>query len=209
MRVTAQDLLRLNKWLRPDRAQELATALTAALPVANINTKRRLRHFMAQLAHESGGFTRLIENLNYRDPHRLDDMFRAVRGVQDAQELIRRGPEAIGNRVYANRLGNGPESSGDGFRYRGRGLIMLTGKANYEAAERWCGFPLVKEPGVAGRPRESALIAARYWNYRNINNEADEGDLEGVTRLVNGPAMAGLEDRKQWLLRVSKIWPDD
>lgn len=207
MKVTAQDLIKLNRWLRQDRATDMAIALNSALPVANINTPRRLRHFIAQLGHESIGFTRLIENLNYRDPDRLDEMFRAVKGRADAMELIRKGPVAIGNRVYANRLGNGDEASGDGYRYRGRGLIMLTGKDNYEAAEKWSGLPLVKEPGLAGRAKESALIAAKYWNYRNINKEADEGDLAGVTRLVNGPALANFEDRKQWLLRASKIWP--
>jgi putative chitinase len=208
MRVTADQLIKLNRWLRPDRAQEMADSLTNATKIANINTPRRLRHFIAQLGHESSGFTRLIENLNYKDPARLDDMFRSVRGQADAAELIRRGPVAIGNRVYANRLGNGDEASGDGYKYRGRGLIMLTGMDNYEAAEKWSGLPLVKEPGLAGRSKESGIIAAKYWNYRNINSEADEGDLAGVTRLVNGPALANFEDRKQWLLRASKIWPD-
>lgn len=208
MRVTADELIKLNRWLKPDRAQEMAASLTNACEIANINTKRRLRHFIAQLAHESNGFIRLVENLNYKDPDRLDDMFRAVRGRADAMELIRKGPVAIGNRVYANRLGNGDEASGDGYKYRGRGLIMLTGKENYAKAERYCGLPLVKEPGLAGRAREAGIIAAKYWNWCNINNEADEGDLNGVTRLVNGPALAGLEDRKAWLLRAAKIWPD-
>ena len=207
MRVTSHDLIKLNRWLRPERAQEMADSLNNAIQIANLNSPRRLRHFMAQMAHESGGFTRLVENMNYKDPARLDDMFRAVRGRNDAAELIRKGPVAIANRVYANRLGNGSEASGDGFKYRGRGLIMLTGKDNYERAERWSGLPLVKEPGLAGRSREAGIIAAKYWNWRNINNEADEGDLAGVTALVNGPALAGLEDRKQWLLRASKIWP--
>lgn len=207
MKVTAHELIRLNRWLRLDRAEEMATALNNALPIANISTPRRLRHFIAQIGHESGGFTRLIENLNYRDPDRLDDMFRAVRSRADAMELIRKGPVAIGNRVYANRLGNGDEASGDGYKYRGRGLIMLTGKDNYAAAEKWSGLPLVKEPGLAGRAKDAAIIAAKYWNYRNINQEADEGDLAGVTRLVNGPALANYEDRKLWLLRASKIWP--
>jgi putative chitinase len=208
VKVTAQDLIKLNRWLRPDRAEEMAKAITNALPMAGITTPRRLRHFIAQLGHESGGFTRLVENMNYKDPARLDDMFRAVQGRSDAMELIRKGPVAIANRVYANRLGNGPESSGDGYRFRGRGLIMLTGRENYERAERWSGLPLLKEPGLAGRPREAAIIAAKYWNFKNINQEADEGDLAGVTRLVNGPALANFEDRKLWLLRASKIWPD-
>lgn len=207
MKVTSSELIKLNRWLKPDRAAMMADALNVALPIAGITTKRRLHHFIAQLAHESGGFSRLVENLNYKDPARLDAMFRAVRGARDAEELIRKGPEAIANRVYANRLGNGDESSGDGWLYRGRGLIMLTGRDNYRAAERWSGLPLVKEPGLAGRPKESAIIAAKYWNHRNINNESDAGDLAGVTALVNGPALAGIEDRKNWLLKAMKIWP--
>jgi putative chitinase len=208
VRITKDELIRFNRYLREDRAIEATAALNNAIEIANLNTHRRLRHFMAQLAHESNGFVRLVENLNYRDPERLDDMFRAVRGRADAMELIRRGPVAIGNRVYANRLGNGDEASGDGYKYRGRGYIMLTGKDNYAEAEKWCGLPLVKEPGLAGRSREAAIIAAKFWNWRNINDEADEGDLAGVTRLVNGPALAGLEDRKAWLLRASKVWND-
>ncbi len=205
--IKPNDLIKLNKWLKPDRAAVMADALNNACKIANINTKRRLRHFVAQLAHESGGFTRLVENMNYRDPARLDEMFRAVRGQNDAAELIRKGPEAIANRVYANRLGNGDEASGDGWRYRGRGLIMLTGKENYARAERWAGMPLVKEPGLAGQPKNAGIIAAKYWNFKDINQEADEGDLAGVTELINGTALAGLEDRKLWLNRCARLWP--
>jgi putative chitinase len=204
--ITANDILALNKWLKPDRAAEVAKGLEAARPIASINTPRRVRHFIAQLAHESAGFTRLIESFYYKDPARLDDLFSAINGVADAKLLISRGPDAIANRVYANRLGNGNEASGDGAKYKGRGWIQITGKDNYAKAERYCGLPLVKEPGLAGRTNEAALIAAHYWRWNNINDEADHGDLEGVTRKINGTALAGLEDRKLWLLRAFKIW---
>lgn len=207
-RITHDKLRRYVRWLKADRAAEIAPSLEASRQIASINTPRRVRHYMAQLAHESAGFTRLIESFAYRDPDRLDDLFRAVRGRDDALMLMRKGPEAIANRVYANRLGNGDEASGDGFRYRGRGWIQLTGKDNYLKAERYSGLPLVKEPGLAARPKEASIIAAHFWRWRNINDEADEGDLRGVTQLVNGAAMAGLDDRAMWLKRALVIWPN-
>jgi putative chitinase len=207
VKITADKLIQLNKWLKPDRAEEAARGLELARDIASLNTDRRVRHFIAQLAHESAGFTRLVESFHYKDPKRLDDMFRAVRGVEDAKALIARGPDAIANRVYANRLGNGTEASGEGARYKGRGWIQLTGKDNYAEAETYCNLPLVKEPGLAARPKEASVIAAHYWRWNNINLDADEGDLEGVTLKINGRAMAGLEDRKLWLLRAFKVWP--
>lgn len=208
LKITQDKILRLNKWLKPERAKEISDALESARPVASLTTPRRIRHFIAQMAHESAGFSRLIESFRYTDPERLDDLFRAVRGRDDALALIKRGPEAIANRVYANRLGNGDEKSGDGWKYRGRGFVQLTGKDNYARAARYSNMPLVEEPGLAGRPREAALIAAHYWRWNNINDEADQGDIIGVTEKINGPALAGLEDRKLWLGRAYKIWPN-
>lgn len=208
VKITSERLIRLNKWLKPDRAADVAAALEASRAIADITTPRRVRQYVAQLAHESAGFTRLIESFHYKDPARLDDLFRAVRGIDDAKRLIARGPEAIANRVYANRLGNGDEASGDGWRYKGRGLIQLTGKDNYARAEKYSGLPLVKEPGLAGRAKEAGIIAAHYWRWNQINKEADAGDLAGVTEKINGPALAGFEDRKLWLSRAYKVWPD-
>jgi putative chitinase len=208
VRITQDKIAKLNKWLKPDRAKEIADALESSRQIASLNTPRRVRHYVAQLAHESGGFLRLVESFRYQDPARLDDLFRAVRGRDDAAALIRKGPEAIANRVYANRLGNGDEASGDGWKYRGRGFIQLTGKDNYARAERYSNLPLVQEPGLAARPKEAAMIAAHFWRWNNINDEADEGDLVGVTEKINGPALAGFEDRKLWLGRAFKIWPN-
>lgn len=206
--ITADKIKRYVRWIKADRAAEIAPALEASRAIASINTPRRVRHYLAQLAHESAGFTRLIESFAYKDPDRLDDLFRAIRGRDDALMLMRKGPEAIANRVYANRMGNGDEASGDGFRYRGRGFIQLTGKDNYAKAEKMSGLPLLKEPGLLSRAREAAQVAAHFWRWNNINAEADEGDLAGVTRMVNGAAMAGLDDRAVWLKRALVIWPN-
>jgi putative chitinase len=108
-----------------------ASALEDARRTSSVTTPRRLCHFMGQIFVETGGFASMVENLNYRDPVRLDAIFSAVRGTDDALALIRCGPEAIANRVYAGRLGNGDEASGDGWRYRGSGYKQLTGRSNY------------------------------------------------------------------------------
>src|SRR5688572_151163 len=110
-----------------------AQALEQARLRSSVTTARRLCHFMGQVFVETGGFTAMVENLNYRDPARLDAIFSAVRGLEDARALIKSGQEAIANRVYANRLGNGNEASGDGWLYRGSGYKQLTGRSNYRA----------------------------------------------------------------------------
>ena len=207
VKITANNILALNKWIKPERAEEVAKGLVRAAEIASLNTDRRVRHFVAQCAYESAGFTRLVESFAYKDPRHLDAIFRAVRGVEDAKALMAKGPDAIANRVYANRLGNGDEASGDGARYKGRGWLQLTGKFNYAKAEKYSGISLVKDPGLAGRIMEASIIAAHFWRWNNINDEADQGDLAGVTRLINGPAMDGLEDRKTWLLKTFKVWP--
>jgi len=207
VKFNSDRILLLNKYISPERSKDIAAGLEIAKDIASLNTDRRVRHFIAQIAHESGGLTRLIESFAYRDPARLDDLFSAVKGKADGAGFIKGGPDAIANRVYGGRLGNGDEASGDGAKYKGRGWIQLTGKDNYARAEKYSGIPLVKEPGLAGRIKEASIIAAHYWRWNQINIEADEGDLEGVTRKVNGNAMAGLADRKAWLLKAFKIWP--
>jgi len=113
-----------------------AAALEAARTTSSVTTARRLCHFLGQVYVETAGFTAMEENLNYRNPERLDAIFSAVHGVDDARDLIAQGPEAIANRVYANRLGNGDEESGDGWLYRGSGYKQLTGRANYRSHRR-------------------------------------------------------------------------
>jgi putative chitinase len=191
---------------RAFRPEEQADGLEAARTESSVTTARRLCHFMGQMYVESVGFTRLEENLRWRDPERLDAIFKAVRGTADAMRLIAAGPEAIGNRIYANRLGNGDEASGDGFRYRGSGYIQLTGRSNYRSIGDMIGIDLEGDPELARDPATAAQVAFAFWDTRGCSELADIGDLEGITELINGKAMLGLEERRQAVLRAMHIW---
>jgi len=171
-------------------------ALYAILPEYGINTPQRVASFIAQCAHESGGFRALKENLNYRAEtlrkifpkyFPTDDLARQYASLPNKQE-------AIANRVYANRMGNGDEASGDGFRYCGRGLIQLTGKENYSWFAASLEIP-VEECAEYLQTFEGAVQSACwFWESNNLNKEADAGDIKTMTRKING-GFIGLEDR--------------
>ena len=183
-----------------------ANALEAARLTSSVTTTRRLCHFMGQIFVETGGFARMEENLNYKDPQRLDAIFSAVRGIEDARALIRLGPEAIANRVYANRLGNGDEASGDGFRYRGSGYKQLTGRSNYREIGNLVGLDIEGNPELAREPNAAAGIGFAFWDARQCSPLADLGDVEGVTAKVNGPAKLALAERRDATARALGIW---
>lgn len=183
-----------------------ARALEAARVNSSVNTPRRLCHFMGQIFVETGGIAHMVENLNYRDPARLDLIFKSVRGIEDARALIARGPEAIANRVYANRLGNGGEVSGDGWRYRGSGYKQLTGRVNYRDIGRVVGIDLEDNPQLAREPTAAARIAFAFWDARGCSKLADVGDVETITARINGPAKLGLTERRHAVLRATGIW---
>lgn len=185
-----------------------ASALEAARQNSTVTTARRLCHFMGQIFVETGGFTSMVENLNYRNPARLDALFSAVRGLDDARALIRQGPEAIANRVYANRLGNGNEASGDGWRYRGSGYKQLTGRSNYREVGGIVGIDIEGNPDMAREPGPAARVAFAFWDARNCSPLADRGDVEGVTAKINGPAKLALADRRAATLRALGIWKE-
>jgi putative chitinase len=203
--ITAEKLARFVPSARPTAAAH-AEALEAARHGSSLNTTRRVAAFLGQIFVETGGFTAMVENLNYKDPARLDGLFRAVNGLADARALIDRGPAAIANRVYANRIGNGNEASGDGWRYRGSGHKQLTGRANYKEIGRLVGLDLEGTPELAREIKTSALVAVRFWDARKCSDEADAGDIEGVTRLINGPGLAGLAERRKATDRALRIW---
>ena len=183
-----------------------AAALEAARQNSSVTTPRRLCHFMGQIFVETNGFLSMEENLNYKQPDRLDAIFSAVRGVDDARGLIMRGPEAIANRVYANRLGNGSEESGDGWRYRGSGYKQLTGRANYREIGRIIGIDLEANPEIAREPNAAARVAFAFWDARECSVLADDGDVEGITEKVNGPAKLGLQERRAATVKALGIW---
>lgn len=166
---------------------------------------RRFSHFMAQLAHESAHFTRMEENLNY-STQGLMRIFRSKFRDEAEAASYARQPEKIANRVYANRIGNGDEDSGDGWRYRGRGFIQLTGRANYRSIGNRLGLDLENDPDiVANNPVIALQVAANYWDSRNLNEVADQDDVFEVTRLING-GHNGIDDRKHLLNVAKSIW---
>jgi len=183
-----------------------ASALEDARQTSSVTTARRLCHFLGQVFVETGGFAIMVENLNYKDPARLDGIFSAVHGSEDARALIRRGPEAIANRVYANRLGNGDEASGDGWRYRGSGYKQLTGRSNYREIGGVVNLDLEGNPELAREPKTAASVAFAFWDARQCSLLADLGDVEGVTEKINGPAKLGLPERRDATLRALGIW---
>lgn len=160
--------------------------LTAAAARFDITRRpARLAAFLAQIAHESARFTRLAENLNYDAP-RLRQIFPRYFPTDELAQQYARKPQAIASRVYANRMGNGDEASQDGWEYRGRGLIQLTGRANYQACGDALKLPLVRSPFILVEPKYAALSAAWFWYSRDLNAIADAGDFERITRIING-----------------------
>jgi|GEM_PF-3088439 len=167
----------------------------------------RIGHFLANLSHESVGFTRRVENLSYSDPTRLLSVFPSrVKSLTDATALCRAGAVAIGNRVYAGKNGNGDEASGDGYRYRGRGWIMNTGRANYAALVSPTGLDLLGSPQLLERSDVAAHAACLFWDARNLNLMADRDDARGVRRAINGEAMLGLNDCTKGAAKISALF---
>ncbi len=165
---------------------------------------RRITHFFAQIAHECGGFRVLEENLNY-SAGRLRKIFPTRFKTDAIAENFARKPDQIANKVYANRIGNGPESSGDGWRFRGRGLIQLTGRANYEKYGPLAGVDIVVEPDLAQEPATALKLAAAFWNSKELNELADQNHIKTITRRING-GLNGLQDRKDYLQHARAIW---
>jgi putative chitinase len=167
-------------------------ALTNLLPDYEINTPHRIAAFIAQCSHESGGFTALKENLNYR-AETLRKVFPKYFTESSAQQFAGQ-QEAIANRVYANRMGNGPEESGDGYRYCGRGLIQLTGKDNYQNFADSLEMNIEEVPDYLGTFEGALQSACWFWENNNLNQLADSGDFVTMTKRINGGTI-GLEDR--------------
>lgn len=152
--------------------------------------EKRAACFLATCAIESGNFTKLVENMNY-SAKRLSEVwpkrFKGEDGKPNNLALkIANNPEAIANVVYANRMGNGPGETGDGWRFRGRGYIHLTGKDNYKRYGEYLGLDLVNNPELAEKEDIAAEIAAEFWYRANLNEAADVLDLVAIRRKVNG-----------------------
>jgi len=171
----------------------LQIALNSLIDDFGFNSLYRQAAFLAQIGHESASFTAVKENLNYSQTA-LRKVFGKYFPTDELAAEYARKPEKIANRVYANRMGNGDESSGDGWRFRGRGLIQLTGKNNYTACGTALGIDLVKNPTWLETPEGAVDSALWYWNKRALNVYADVEDIRGMTKIING-GYNGLEDR--------------
>ncbi len=162
----------------------------------NINTPLRLAHFLAQCGHESGGFRVTQENLNY-SAKGLMGIFKKYFPTQQLAEAYQRQPQKIANKVYALRMDNGSEASGDGFKFRGRGYIQLTGRANYTAFGKAINEDIVGNPDVVSG-KYALLSAAWFWSKNGLNKLADGGASDqvvtSITKRVNGGTI-GLPDR--------------
>jgi putative chitinase len=171
-------------------------ALELALPDYEINTPQRVAAFVAQCAHESGGFRALKENLNYKAVtlRKIFPKYFPDDATANHYASLPNKQEAIANRVYGGRMGNGPEASGDGFRYCGRGLIQLTGKQNYQNFADSIETPVEDIPEFLGTFEGAVQSACWFWEANNLNQWADKGDILTLTKRINGGTI-GLEDR--------------
>lgn len=168
-------------------------ALEEILPDYEIDTPNRVAAWLGQTAHESGGYRALRENLNY-SASGLNGIFKKYFPTIESAKPYERQPEKIANKIYASRMGNGPESSGDGFRYRGRGLIQLTGKSNYQSFADSIEETL-EDTIVFLETYEGAVQSACwFWESNNLNALADKMDIKLMTKKING-GYIGLEDR--------------
>ncbi len=196
------------------RSAAMAEALRAACPHAASEVLERVSagdlnhpigpkinqfYFLAQCGHESQGFTRFEENLHYT-AKRMCAVWPS-RFTSLAQAKTYEGhPEALANYVYANRMGN--TAPGDGYRYRGRGAIQITGKSNYKVVGEACGLPLVDIPELAADPENALKIAIAWWQYHKCAVWCDRRDFKGLTRVING-GFNGLPERRELLNRIA------
>ena len=203
MKITAEQLKAI--LTHNEHAGDWVEALNNNLEAAKINTAHRIAAFLAQTAHESTDYTRLSENLNYGAkgligtwPKRFDAATAAAYARQ---------PEKIANKVYANRLGNSDEASGDGWKYRGRGIIQVTGKNNYGACSVaiYGDARLLENPDLLSTDKDAAIKSACwYWTVNNLNLLADNQKITEMTKKINGGYL-GLEERVSKFNLASRV----
>ncbi len=177
-----------------ENAEKFLPFIQGACKAYDITTPKRVAGFLSQIGHESGGLAMLEENLNYKAETLMRVWPKRFPTLEFAQQFAR-NPQKIANSVYANRMGNGDEASGEGWKYRGRGLKQLTGKDNYTAFSKAIGTDFVADPDLLLQPVNAALSAGWFWSANNLNALADNGDVPGMTKRINGGTI-GLEQRQ-------------
>lgn len=173
--------------------KEIAESLNLILPKYDIDTKNRIASFLAQCGHESGEFNRFTENLNYSAEGLCKTWPKRFPTLESAKPYAR-NPEKIANKVYSGRMGNGNEKSGDGWKYKGRGAIQLTGKENYTKFAKFLNKTLDETVSYCETLNGSIESACYFWEINNLNIWADIPDMETLTKKING-GLTGLEDR--------------
>jgi putative chitinase len=213
MPITEQQLLQILPNARPV-AGVFVSALNQAMARFDITSPVRQAAFLAQVGHESAHLTKLSESLYYKDAERVARLFKYgfdlnrngrvdPAEIEDAKAYLRNS-EKMANRVYANRMGNGPEASGDGYRYRARGGIGITGADMYRRCGQALGLPLLERPEMLEQPEYAALSAAWFWWDRGLNELADVGLFDRITRVING-GDNGREDRLQLWAKAKAV----
>ncbi|MFW4994584.1 glycoside hydrolase family 19 protein [Pseudomonas aeruginosa] len=201
MLITEQQLLQIFP-KAGHRAGFFVPALNVAMKRFGITSPVRVAAFLAQVGHESSQLNRLVENLNYSDQGLAatwPSRYRGADGQPNAlAQRLARNPRAIANNAYASRNGNGDEASGDGWRFRGRGLLQITGRANYRAAGAGLGQPLEAEPELLEQPEHAARSSAWWWAAHGLNGLADSGRFALITRTINGGMNGQVERLELW-----------
>lgn len=174
----------------------------------NVNTQLRLAHFFGQLQHESR-LKPIEENLMY-SAKRILEVFGKYFPKKSDAVLAEYNPKYLANRVYANRMGNGDWNSGDGYRFRGRGFIQLTGRNNYTALTKWAkangiGADYVSNPDLLLNEADALIAALWFWTVNDLNNYADKDDVLTITKRING-GLTGINDRKTQVSKFKKIF---
>lgn len=192
--ITIDLLKQLCPKTKTDTISKYIDALNDVLSYYEISdSTERTACFLAQIIHESGGFVFVVENLNYSAEGLMKTFPRHFNSLDVAKQYARQ-PEKIANRVYANRMDNGPESSGDGWKFRGRGLIQLTGKFNYTRFAAALEISLDDCVAYMETPEGAVSSAGWFWHNNNLNNYCDRKDFIGLTKRING-GTNGLSDR--------------
>lgn len=196
MNITPDQLIACG--VGPTQAGIFAAPLTEACNHFDIVSPVRIAGFLGQCMVESGLLVHTEENLFYGDPARICAIFPSHFTGPGEASFYAKNPQRLGSRVYANRMGNGDEASGDGYRYRGRSLLQITGREAYTSAASVLARDYVNNPDLVAQPVDACLVAAWFWSSRALNVLADAGDFDGITRAVNGRAMLQATLRKQY-----------
>ncbi len=201
--ITDDSLKQIMPRLPDAKRASLLPSLQSAMNEFQVNTPKREAAFLAQVAHESGELNTFVENLNYGAkglmatwPKRFPDLGKA--------QQYERNQEKIANYVYANRIGNGDEASGDGWKFRGRGPIQITGRENYDKYGRRLGVDLIQDSDKAVTPEVGFRVAGLYWKENGLNELADAEMYETITKRING-ALKGLDDRMKYYSRAKDV----